>query len=120
MTKRPKKQKLVSEGPEHDYCVITSYCKTCGQHRELLLYRGQPCLDPSQVGTVVAFSHRRALEVHEERWAHVIAELEDDDLMLDADSLEMIARDRHSEYMDPIEARMKQERIRAALNSEED
>ena len=114
MTKRRKKKTLdiVSDEHHHDFCLVTHYCKTCGQHRELVLYLGQPCIDPADAGTVVAISHRRALEVHEERWAHVLSELDDDDLALDESTLEMIARDRHSEAMEDLEKRMRLERLR--------
>lgn len=108
-----------SSATAHQFCIITKYCKVCGQHRELVMYRGQPCLTKEQRESVVAMSHRRMIEVGEQRTAEVISELDEADLLMDDDDLGEYVRDRVKEVLGPIEERLRADRERICLAEKE-
>ena len=101
----------------HQFCIITNYCKVCGQHRELILFRGQPCLTKKQAHNVIAISARRAIEVGEQRTAEVLSELDEEMLLMDDEDLGQYVRDRVDEVLEPIKQRLKEQRERVCRGS---
>ena len=116
-----KKSNKLNAVLAHKFCLITNYCKVCGQHRELVLFRGQPCLTASQRKNVVAMSARRAIEVGEQRTAEVLSELNEELLLMDDEDLGQYVKDRVDEVLEPIKARLREqrERICRASSSED-
>lgn len=94
----------------HQFCIVTKYCKVCGQHRELVLYSGMPCLDLEQRVNVHAISHRRALEIGEQCTAEVISELDDELMLMDDHDLGTYVSARVDDILGPIEQRLKEAR----------
>lgn len=115
MSKRKLKDVLA-----HQFCIITNYCKICGQHRELVLFRGQPCLTKDQRENVVAMSARRHIEVGEQRTAEVLSELDEEMLLMDDEDLGQYVRDRVDEVLGPIKERLREQRERICRGFRED
>lgn len=101
---------------DHDFCPSTSYCRTCGQHVELVAYRGLRCLRESDTKTVVAMSHRRFADIGEAAWLDAMMELPEE-IEGSGAAIELYITDAVRESLSLIEERMRLERQRAIRGS---
>lgn len=103
---------------DHDFCLDTRYCRHCGQHIELVAYRGLRCLRMSDLGTVVAMSHRRFSQMGEKAWLDAMMELPEECEDSGA-AIELYVTDAVEKALCHIEERMRLERERAIRGTDE-